>query len=340
MSGFLTGGPTPTSGSSGGSGNTAGNFLGTLLAGSNPLLGGLMGLAGLFSGGSHLKNASRDIRDLAAFNPSGIQSPFGNLMFAGGTARFQDSPQNALIRAGLSGGAGALLGGGIFNDPILQSALQSNDLAGAFQGAQSVSDFGAGGLGALGFDALMQAQDQSGLINQQLEASRALAAPFENQARLQLFDDLNNKGLLSHTTGADFLNKFGTGLGLADSQRVLNAQTLGLNQQANLRNFGTGAIGQGFNQAMTTGQQRLQNAMGLFGLGTDTFANQFGLGLGAAGASQNADSLVLQAILGNLNAEANRIGATQGHAQAIGSLGSQRGSLFGSFFSGLGGLFG
>ena len=59
--------------------------------------------------------------------------------------------------------------------------------------------------------------------------------------------------------------------------------------------------------------------------------------LAAQGAISGMDQLGLQGILGLLNAEANRIGATGMHAQGLGQIGQSRGGLFSGL---LGGLFG
>lgn len=333
-------------------------------------IGALASFAGNALGGmlanNQLGSGIKDIKDLAAFNPQNAGGPFGAFGFTDGGGFFTEDPTSAAIRAALGGSVPGLLGGGLFNNADLQDALANADITGAFGGAQGalgqqIGSSAFGNLGALqsgllgaGFGALGQAGDQSALIQQNLDASRALAQPFEDRLLNRTQNQLFAQGRLGTTGGAQ---QFGETIGTiqrGDQQRVLNAQNLGLQQQGQLQNFGLGALqgarqteGLGFSQMLqalqqnqSSGQQRLQNAMGLFGLGTNTFNQQFGLGLQGQSGLMNQNQFGLQGLLGLLNAEANRIGATGMHAQSLGNLHSNKGGLLGSLFGGLGDALG
>ena len=335
-------GPGQTIPQSGGSsgGGAFGGLPGMLLSGLGGPLGGLLGgLGGFFGAQSGLDQARGDIQGLSQFDPRGFSGAGGNLSFGqGGDANFQLTPQQQMLSQ-MSGGVGAQgFAGGLFNDPNFARAFQGNNIQGAFNQAQAVGNFGAGGLAGLGFGALQGAQDQSGLIQSTFDQLQGLAQPGENQAANRLLDSQFSRFGGGDTSGlagerAQQANQFLTN---ADS-RALQATQFGLQNQQAQRQFGLGAVGQGFGQATTAGQNRLQNSMNLFGLGSQVQGQGIQQGFQAQNAGINQMQAVLQAILGSQNAESNRIGATGQHAQALGQLGQAQGGLLGGA---LGSLFG
>lgn len=226
------------------------------------------------------------------------------------------------------------------------------------------------------------AGNQQGLFNQSLALQRAAAEPAQTQLLNQLENRLFSRGQLGSTGGAMQMQGFIDAIGAQDlgfqnnafQQALAQGQFLGnlgsqqinqgtdilglnlgqFNQNAiNAQNFmglGAGLEGQGFNQMLQALQQnqsaglnRLQAAQGLFGLGTDTFNQQFGLGLGAQQGLMDQSRLGLDSILGLLMAESDRIGATSGHAGALAKTQESSGGILGGLLGGigkaLGGLF-
>lgn len=140
-------------------------------------------------------------------------------------------------------------------------------------------------------------------------------------------------------------------LGNLGSQQIgqgsgLLGQNLGqFNQQAQFANlFGQqaqSAEGQGFNQMLqslqqnqSAGNQRLQNAQGLFGLGADVQGQQIGLGQSGFGQGLNQQQMIMQ-FMNQLRAgENDRIQATGQHSQATADL-NAGGSGIGEFIGGL-----
>jgi hypothetical protein len=363
-------------------------------------------LMGLYMN-NRFRQTNSDISDLTTFQPQGFQSPSGFGITPGG-AGLQGQQQGNLSSLLGQQGAG-LLGGGLFNDPNFQSAFQNNDIFGAQQGAQQglqqgigpqafgglqglfgqnqglsnlfaqqtaqgPQDFSGGAQGGLfgaGFNAINQAGNVSGLVQQNLDASNALARPGEDR----LINRFNNQEFLrtgGATSGAQerqgqlFDSLFG-----AQNQRVLSAQQTGLQAQQQLGQFGLGATGQGagllgqnlsqFNQGagfanlfgqgaqgvegqafgqglqslqqnQSAGQQRLSNAMNLFGLGNQTFGQNFGLGLQAQGSLTDRDQMFANLFLGQQNAAANRIGATGLHAGALAENTRNQGGFLSNLF--------
>ena len=209
-----------------------------------------------------------------------------------------------------------------------------------------------------GVNLLAQSGNVMPLIQQNLGASRALAADFENDLINRVQNKLFAQGRLGTTGGAQQFGETINAIAGQDTQRVLNAQQLGLGQQQFLSGLGMQSIGaglgaeqQGFNQLLqsitqnqTAGQTRLQNAMGLFGLGRDTFESQFGLGLQGSQGQLSRDQFLAQTMLGLLNAESGRIGATGMGTQALAGLYNNQGGLIaglaGGLSSGLSGMGG
>ena len=345
-------------------------------------------------------------------NPFGNLSFGGGDQFGGGTGQFQFNPQQQAQQQQLQGNIGFGLGGGFFNDPNFQNAFQNNDIGGAFQGAQSglQQQFqGAGqGLGGLfgnasgvnnifaqniaqgpqdltggrqdqlfnfGSNFLGQAgQGQGALIQQNLDASRALAQPFENRQRLAAENSLFGQGRTGTTGGAQEFGDLLSFQGQNDQRRILNAQQLGLQQQGqlgqlglqsfgqgsnlfgqNLQGFGQniqgfgqsgglaqGLQGQGFQQAFqqlqgnqSAGQQRLQNAQNLFGLGQESFGQGFNQGLAGIDSQQQLMQIMNQLFLGSQNADAARIGAQGQFADPLAQIATEQSRNQSSFFEGL-----
>jgi hypothetical protein len=341
-------------------------------------------------------------------NPFGISSPFGNLGFAGNQAFFSPGAQqqglmdlitqqgqnflqtpadlsgvqnlvgqqNQFLQQPVSNTAFGTLGGLSSQAGQLGNMFAGNVQAGPQFGLQPQQQqlFGAGQ------NFLNQAQDQSGLIQQNLDAARALAAPQEQRQREQLQESIFGSGRHAVSGGGqqDFLQLLND-QSLADVARVGQAQQLGLQQQGQLasqglnafqqggglfgqatnrgtqsfanqlagltgqQQFGAGLEGQQFGQNMqqlltgqTAGQQRLQNAINLFGLGEGAMESRFGMGQEALASTLGPQELMQQLFLGSLGADAQRIGAQSEFADANARLVEMRNSNSGF----LGGLFG
>ena len=298
---------------------------------------------------AQIQDGQKTISGMAEFNPQQVQGPMGHFFQPGNTTMQAEETAGSAANRGVLGAMNPnLLGGGMFNMNNFQNAFQSGtaDMNPAFQNAQQglgqqmgQSAFGNLGQmhqGMLGMasNAFGQAGNQDALIQQQLAASNALAAPGENDLINRTQNRLFSQGRLGSTGGSQ---EFGNTIGSIQqqrNQRVLGAQGLGLQQQGQLQNFGLGAMqqagqfeGQGFGQMLgslqqnqSAGQQRLQNANNMFGLGRDTFGQQFGLGLQGQQGQLNQDNFLMQSILGLMNSENGRIGATGMHASALGNL--------------------
>jgi len=308
-----------------------GNFLG------GPWGSALGGLGSILGANSGLSQARDDILGLANTDPTNFTGAAGTFGFNGGNASFGLSPQMQAMQNIMSGVGAQGFGGGLFSDPAFQQAFQQADLAGAFNQAQQPIDTGF--LGQQGRDALLQAQDQSGLIQGFNDQLTALARPGENAAVNRLLQSQFDSGMGASSPAADErasqANRFRTDA----NDRARIATQLGMAQQQALRGFGTQAIGQGFNQGLTSGQTRLQNALGLFGLGDQLRSRGISEGFQSQAGMQANAQHALSAILGSLNAGANRASATGYHANQLGQLGQGSGGLLsGAIGSILGGF--
>jgi len=243
-------------------------------------------------------------------------------------------------------------------------------------GPQDYSGGMMGNLFSAGVQNQLAAGDMTGLQNQELATLRAAAQPQQDRMFNQLQNRLFSQGRLGSTGGAqdmeglfnafnqadlgfqgEAFNRAATRSGLLSNlglqQTGQGAGLLGQNLGQFNQNIGSaqGFLGMGsglenqlfqnqFNtigQAQTAGQNRIQNAMNLFGLGTSTQNQGFQQGISAQQALGGMDQNQMTAILGLLNAEANRIGSTGMHAQALGQMGQAQGGLMSGIF---GGLFG
>ncbi|NIV40575.1 MAG: hypothetical protein GWN58_67615, partial [Anaerolineae bacterium] len=92
----------------------------------------------------------------------------------------------------------------------------------------------------------------------------------------------------------------------------------------------------GLTNMQSAGNQRLQNALNLFGVGQGAQNQGFGQAMQAAGQLNTMNDFGLTGILGLLNAESGRIGATGQHAQALGSVGQNQGGFLGGLLGGIG----
>jgi len=294
----------------------------------------------------------------------------------------QGAMQNAQGQLGQQAGSSAFGGlGGLFNTGSAVNSGFANQLGSLAQnGPQDFSGGIMGGLQGGGLMNMFNASNlngSSGLVQQQLDAQRNLAAPWEENQR-NMFANNEFLKTAGATSGAgNRTNQFFDNVLRNDSSRVLGAQQLGLQAQNQLGQLGMGMMGQGndlfmgqygqqssnalqgfgmsgqqamgaegqqFQQLMqalqqnqSAGQQRLGNAMGMFGLGKDTFESQFGLGLQSQQANLNQNQYLSQLMLGLLNADANRIGGAGQFANAQQQGGSGLG--IGSLFSSIGGMF-
>jgi hypothetical protein len=258
-------------------------------------------------------------------------------------------------------------------DPSIQNFFNlGRDLGQGFD-PRSPQDMSGGQMGQLrsaGIQNQMAAGDFTGLQNSELATMRAAAQPELDRQRQSMEKSLFAKGMLgggSTQTGEAF-----RGLAEAQGQQDLGFQqeafnraaqrssllgNLGLGQtlgaQQNLiqnmmgaNQLGSGALGQqfqqqfqGIGQMQSAGNQRLQNALNLFGVGQGAQQQGFGQGLQSAQQLQNMNQFGLTGILGLLNAEANRIGGTGAHAQALGQVGQNQGGFLGGIMGGIGDLF-
>lgn len=379
-------------GAEGGGGDSSGADAGAMgaLATFNPYIAAAMSVMNMLGGAKAKKKARGDILGMADFNPfSGFIQGAGGF----GPNGFMADP-SLMMGQGMIGGMLPFLGAGGFGDqfmnmPQLHGATDSmsqsmnqqvnpfwneanfaNNMAnisgmGDFfanrvhQGPQDLTGGMQNNLFNFGFDTLQNAGDVDGLISDNLAASRAMAAPFEQLLQTRFADSefLNTMGA---TTGSnnrmfDFTNS----QMLADQNRILGAQQMGLQEQGLLSSIGMQALGagsgilghninafgqdigaanmfanlglQGENQGFLQNMQAIganQNAQNML------FNNLFGINQFGGQLQQQALSMMpsffggmidfgnmgIQGMQGFLNAEANRIGSTGMHAQSLASM--------------------
>lgn len=314
-----------------------------------------------------LTGSSANLLGGGLFNDPNLQAAFANNDIAGAL-----NQANSALGTQASSTAFGGLGGLFSNAQGLSNAFSQA----AANGPVDQSGGLQANLFARGTANQNASTNQQGLFNQFLNTQRAAAEPQNTRAFNDLENRLFAQGRLGSTGGSENIRGFFEALnqqdlnfqnnafGLANNQRDFlaglgNAQIgqgidlLGQNlSQANTNanlalGFGNQAAaleGQGFNQLLgalgqnqNAGLQRLNAAQGLFGLGTDTFSSQFGLGLGAGSQFLSQNELALNTILGLRNAEANRIGATAGGSNALSNVQASSGGFLSSL---VGGLFG
>jgi len=369
------------------------------------------GAAGQNAQMGQLDRGSREILNMAQSNPQGFMGPTGFGITPGGQG-LQGQGQMDFLKEILRN-SGQQMGGGQFNNPQFQQAFNNNDMGGFFGNQQNMlnqqmGNSAFGGMGNLfnqnaglsnmfagqaargpqdmtggmmnnmfggGMQALGNAGNQGAMMQQSLDAQRAMAAPQEMRQFNQMQDRLFAQGRLDNSGGSQDMSNLMQTQGLNDQQRILQAQQLGQGQQGLQQQLGMGMMGQGsqflgqnlgqFNQntnfanqfgqaaqgneqqqfmqmlqAMgqnqSSGQQRLTNSMNLFGLGRDTQNQAFNQGLAGQGALDANNQMFANLFLGQQNADANRIGATGLHAQALGGLVPQQGAASSGLFGGIG----
>lgn len=384
----------------GGGGGGLGGLLGSLGSGafmSNPLFGmGMQLLGGLF-GSNNAQEGIDQLTQMSQANPfSGQIGGLGgfNLGSQGGSVALD--PMLAASRNMVGGMLPSLFSGGPFMQQIMNSGV---DLAGAMgqsdqalqqqanpfynqanfaNNMSNISQLGnmfssnvaqggsqrTQGMFSRGFDALNRAGDVEGLVNQQLEAMRTLAAPEEARIANNYFDR-EFMGTRGATTGAqDRRFNEAAVANQRDAQRVLGAQQLGLTEQGMMQQLGMGLLGQGqqafgqeiagaqnfaqlglagenqgfmqglqaLQQNQNAGLSRVQNALGVLGMGQNMFGQNVGLGM--QGFGQMADlGLGMGGIVSSLlNADAARIGAQGYFAQPMAQLYGDKGSFLSGLF--------
>lgn len=299
---------------------------------------------------NQLSNTQQRLQNMADQNPYNASGSFGSGYFSGNQFFGSEDPTSAMFRQLMGEQGGDMMQGGMFNDPRFQQAFQGNDMAGAMNQAQgglqqmmgpnAFGNFGnqVNSMFNMGQQNLAQAGDQQGMMQQSLDAQRAMAAPFEEQARNNFFNTEFGKTMGATSGATDRFGSFGDQMMRNDQNRIMGAQQLGQQQQQHLGNLGMQQMGQGFagenqgflqmlqslQQNQSAGQQRLGNAMGMFGLGRDTQQQQFGMGMQAQQGNVNQNQQMINMMLGLMGADANRIEAQGRFAAPMGQIGANK----------------
>ena len=215
----------------------------------------------------------------------------------------------------------------------------------------------------------MAAGDQSALFNQSLNTQRQAAAPELARQQQAMEQSLFGKGMFGAGTtqtgegyrglfeaqGAQDLAMQNNAFGQANQQAQflagLGGQQMGQGQQFLGQNLGQynntaqnlmNLEGQGFNQNLqgmgfnsSQGQNRLNAAQGMFGLGQDTFAQNFGLGLQGAGMGLDYNRFGLDAARSPQELQAQLLSGGGLHAQAYAGMAPGAGQAKQGMFSGI-----
>ena len=252
---------------------------------------------------------------------------------------------------------------GLGNQFANMTAQGPQDFSGGMQGQQ----FG------MGLQNQLAAMDQSGLQNQELNTMRTAAQPAMDRQFNQLQNRLFATGQMGSTGGGQQLeglfNSFGQQdlgfqqeafnrasqqqnfLGNLGSQQIgqgagLMGQNLGqFNQGAQLANMfqqgAAGLQGQQFGQELganqfntSQGMNRVAQALGLVGQGSDMFNQSFGQGLGAAAGQLGFGEFGLDAARSPFELQAGLLSGGGQHAEALGALASEKAAGAGGFLSG------
>jgi hypothetical protein len=295
-------------------------------------------------------------------NLPGMQGPM-NLGGAFGTSAngmFGFNQQMGGANMGIGNSLGQLLGGGGFNqfgNLDLQGLLSQADQGLQQQigpmnqvsagGAQQLFNQGIGNLGA--------ANNWQGMYSDQLGIMRDMYAPQRQVEQNQMFDALYSKGLIGSRTATqgsnniidrffDRQNQMDMGFQNTAFDRATAEATrrgnLGLAQTQQ----GFGAENQAFMQALSAltqnqdaGLKRLGAAQGLFGLGQDAYAQNYGLGLQGAETLLGYGNFGLNAAAMPYQLQAGLLGSSGMHAQALGNIAIDQANSSAGF---MGGLFG
>jgi hypothetical protein len=324
-----------------------------------------LSLLGGMSQSRALGEGVKDVKELAQFDPQNMYGNFGSVVNQNGQTSFNEDPQTAMMRQIMASQGGNLLQGGMFNNQNLQTTMSGVDFGGAYGNAQNqmsqqfnASPFDptqqAQGMFQQGQQNLANAGNQQGMMQQYLDAANQMAAPGE-QRMMRDFRENEFMGSRGATSGAwERQGMLGDTLTSANNQRVQAAMNMGQQQQqfmsglgAQQMGMGFQGMGQGFNQSLqglqqnqTSGQNRLQNALGMFNFGSGLQGQQVGLGMNMQAGLAGMNQAQLNAILGQYGAENNRIQATGYHAQALGDLAGSAATSSGGMFGGIAGAFG
>ena len=303
-----------------------GGPIGTALGGPmGGMIGGALGSAvgGKLSSDAY-KKANRQASTAAAFNPWDASNPMGSVGFADGNInmQFNEGQQGQWDQLGgmfgnqMMGGQNAgfqNFAGGVGNNQMPQlwnqflgaSGQIPNQAFGMFgnqmQNYGGMAEAGAmSGLGQAFGPGMNQGLSQNmfnqgmGMVGQNFDALaaertnllRQQAAPFEEQARNAMFQDLFSKGQMGGKAGANSMEQFGNALTQADLGRQMAGQDLAMNMYGQNNQAGLGMLGMGFQ-----GQQNDLNrnlGMGSLGQGMLGAAGQFaGQGLDASVGQSN-----------------------------------------------------
>jgi len=306
------------------------------------------------------------------FNNESLQQALGQLDFGGAeqgiTDAFSNQANPFFDQAGFQNNLNNVQGlGNLFSQ---LTAAGPQDFSGGAQNA----------LFAGGMQNLNNASDQSGLFNQFLGTQRQAAQSTNDRLFNRLQDRQFAQGRLGSSGGGQETEGFFNALnqqdlgfqnnafGLADRQQNflanLGQSQIGLGQNflsQNLGQFnqnaqfaqGFGGLagqleGQGFGQQMgalgfnqNSALQRMQAMQGLLGFGAGLQNQGFNQGIAGGGFLLDQAGFGRDTLINLLNAEANRIGATGLHAQALGNMGSSgSGGFLSGLLGGIGGLFG
>jgi hypothetical protein len=298
--------------------------------------GGLLGAFGMGKSNAAITGAIDDMSGMPGMEgPTPLSGNFGSVDASGNFTMDQgmQNMQNQLLSSGQN-----MLGGGLYNDPRLQAALQQNNIAGAAQQAdqgfqQQLGSTAFGGLGGLntqaqdlasmfgqqaaggmtdqtgfmnqlfqqGMQNQMGAGNQQGLMAQQLEMMRAAAQPQQDRMFNKMQDRLFATGQLGSTGGGQQMEGLFNSFGQQDLAMQDAAFGRGQQQQDFMANLGASQFGQGLQglqQNLGQYNQNARNFTELGGLAGGFEGQQFGQNAQAMGQNQSAGMNRLNAALG------------------------------------------
>lgn len=333
------------------------------------LASGLFGALGAKAADKAIKRGRTDVLGLPGMSgPAGLSGNFGS-SFDG---RFQLSPELLAAQSGIQQQLPNLFGGGLFNNPSLQAALQGNDIAGALSQSNAAlqSQMGPQAFGGLGqlfgnvsglanqFGSELAGTNFGDVEAQQLANLRSAVEPEQNRLFNKLQDRLFATGQLGSTGGGEQMRGLFEAFGQQDRNLMNDAfgraqaqRAQGLQGFQGLSGLASGLEGQGFNQMLqalgqnqSAGMNRVNQALGLLGGAQDIFGQNFGLGLQGAGGMLDFGQFGLDASSLPFQLQAQLLQGSGEHANALTELAGMRaqssGGLFGGIGKALGGLFG
>lgn len=298
--------------------------MGNQMAGMQDLSGGMMG--GLFGQGM--------MNQMNAGNQSGLQAQELSAMRANAAPQ-QNQMFNKLQdrmfaqgRMGTTGGSGDMES--FFNAQNQQDlGFQQESFGRGMQQAGFMGNLGGQMMGQ-GQQFLGQNQQQQNMMQQLGMQQSGLGAGLlgQNIGRQNMMQQL---GMQQTGMGAGLM---GQNLGQWN-QNVAGAQS-GLGMMAGLEGQGFNQNLQALQQNQSAGGQRLSAASGLFGQGVDTYANQFGLGLGGMDSMLGFGNLGLQSGRSPWELQAGLLAGSGTHATALSDMASTEvsgGGFMGGMFS-------